>query len=172
MRASPGSGHGSERKLDLGQEVSPLVIAQERFGARSGIFDGSAKLARGPQHETEFDIGTISRSEVAADIMGKDPQPIRRNPEHRGEFVFLADGAAASGVERISLCTRIVMRQRRPRLQRNRGHASDAKVHPDNMSRASEGAIASACITEHGVYKDIVRHLVPDRWSTACERCF
>ena len=64
------------------------------------------------------------------------------------------------------------MRQRRPRLQRYRGHASDAKVHPDNMSGTGESAIAGACITEHGVDKDIVRHLVPDRLSTARERCF
>src|SRR5262249_42567535 len=104
---------GAERQLALSYEVPSLIVAQEGLGPRGGVFDRAAKLAGRPQDEAEFDIGSVSGAKVSADVIGMYPQAVRGYAEHRSQLVFLADGAAASGVEGVALRRRIVTGQRR-----------------------------------------------------------
>src|SRR5262245_48394830 len=84
--------------------------------------------------------------------------------------MLLADGAAAAGVERVSLRLLIVARQSGPRLHRDCGHAADAEVPSDHVAGGGESTIRCDCITEHRAHKDIVWDLIPDWRSLARER--
>ena len=65
---------GVERQLDLGDEVAALIIAQERFRARGGVFHRTAELLRGPQHQAELDEDAVARAEIAADVVREHVQ--------------------------------------------------------------------------------------------------
>jgi hypothetical protein len=84
--------------------------------------------------------------------------------------MLLADGAAAPGIERVSLRSRVVARQSGSRLHRYCGHATDAEIPLDHMGGGGESTIRCDCITEHRAHEDVVRDLVPDWRGPARER--
>ena len=69
--------------------------------------------------------------------------------------MLLADGAAAPGIERVSLRSRVVARQSGSRLHRYCGHAADAEIPLDHMGGGGESTIRCDCITEHRAHEDL-----------------
>src|SRR6516162_3007653 len=116
--ADVGRAHGEkaavsgERQLDLGDEVTSLVVAEERLGAGGGELDRAAELARGPQHQAELDERAVARAEIAADVVGEDAQLLRRDAEHGGKLALLPHRAAAAGMERVAPARCVVFSER------------------------------------------------------------
>src|SRR5262249_11407579 len=151
-----------ERQLDLGDEVASLVVAEERLGPGRGEFDRPAELARGPQYQAELDERAVARAEIAANVVGEDAQPLRRDAEYDGKLALLAHRAAAAGMECVAAAPRIVLAQRGARFKGHPGHAIDVEVHGYDVSGARERLIRRPAIAEPGVDRDVVRHLVPN----------
>ena len=129
---------GVERKLDFGDEIAALIIAQESFRARRGEFHRPAELLRRPQHQAELDEDAVARAEIAADVVREDAQPVGRNAEHRGKLVLLPHRAAGAGIERVAAGRGIVMAERRARFERHAGDAADMEFLFHDMRRARQ----------------------------------
>ena len=153
---------GVERKLDFGDEIAALIIAQERFRARRGEFHRPAELLRCPQHQAELDEDAVARAEIAADIVREDAQPVGRNAEHRGKLVLLPHRAAGAGIERVAAGRGIVMAERRARFERHAGDAADMEFLFHDMRRAGECPVGRLGIAEPRIDEHVVRNFIPD----------
>ena len=150
-----------ERQFDLGHQIAALIIAEKGFRARRGEFHRPADLFRGPQHETEFDEGAVAGAEIAADVGRKHAQVLRRDAEHLNELALLPHRAAGAGIERIAAGRGVVVAERGARLERHAGDAADMKILRHHMRGARERLVGRLDIAEHGLHRDVVRHLVP-----------
>src|SRR5207302_5797864 len=131
----------AKRELDLGDEVPPLVIGEEGFGARGGELDRAPELARSPECEAIFHVYAILGSEVAADVAADDAKVSWLDSEDRSEVFLVTNSAASARVEGVPARARVVGRERRARFDRNRSASCDVKLHLDNVAGFGECAI-------------------------------
>ena len=151
-----------ERKRHAGQEVAPLVVADQRLGARGRVLHRAAELPRRPQHEAVLDVDAVLCAEVAADVERDHAQPVGRKPENLGELAALAKGPAAAGVEDIAPAGGFVDTKRRARLDRHAGHAAHVELARDHVIGAGERGIDRRLFApERGVDANVRGHLVP-----------
>ncbi len=159
-------------ELNRSHQVAALIIAQESFRTRRGEFHRPSKSLRGPQHQTEFDIGPIARAEIAADIGGDHPQPFGRHTDDLDQLVLLPHRAAGAGIKNIAVGLRKVLRDRRARLHRHAGNAADDEFLFDDMRRAGERAIGRLLIAEKSFDGHVVGHFVPYRRRSRLQSVF
>ena len=152
-----------ERQFEFRHQVAALIVADEALRARGGELDRAAELARRPQHQPVFRIDAVAGAEIAADVERQHAQGVGLDAEHAREFAFLAHGAAAAGMQRVAAAGRVVIGDRRARLERNAGDAADVEIHGDDIRRLREGALGRRGIAEIRIDQNIVGHLVPDR---------
>src|SRR5262249_43101752 len=152
----------AQRELDLGDEVAALIVAEERFRTRRRVFHRTAELARRPQRERELDEHTVAGAEIAADVAGQYPYVLRCDTEHGGHLALLPHRAAAAGIERVAAGRRIVVSERRARLERNAGDAVDVEIHRYDVVSAGECLVCRLAITEQRIDRNVVRNFIPD----------
>src|SRR4029077_19290234 len=137
--ADIGRAHGEEaavageRQLDLGDEIAPLIVAEKGLRARRRELDRTAELARGPEHQAEFDEDAVARAEISADVVRQDAELVGCDAEHAGKLALLPHRATAAGMQRVASRLRIVLAERGPRLHRYSGDAVDVKVHGNDV---------------------------------------
>ena len=152
-----------EGKFKFCHQVSALVVADKTFRTRGGVFNRTAELAGGPKHQAKFDIDTIARAKISADIVGQYANSFGVDSKDGGELAFLPHRAAAAGINRVALRGFIVVRHRCTRLHRRSGHPADVKILSDDMGGIRQDSISLRRMPEAGIDQDVVGGLVPDR---------
>ena len=176
--ADVGRAHGEQaavagqRQFDLGNEITSLIVAQERLGSRRGELDRTAELARGPQHEGELDEHSVAGAEIAADVVGQDPHAVERDAEDGRQLAFLPHRTAAAGMQGIASARGVVLAQRRARFEREPGHSVDMKVEGDNVVGTRERLLRRLAIAEKRIDRSVVGHLAPNHRGARPHRVF
>jgi len=152
-----------QRQLDPRHQIASLVVGEKRLRARRGVFDRAADFFGRPQGQAEFDEDPVAGAEIAADVVGQDAQPLRRDAENRRELALLAHRAAAAGMQRVAAGRGVVLGNRGARLERHAGHPADMEVLGDDVIGRRKRLVGRRAIAEPGVDRDVVRHLVPQR---------
>src|SRR6185437_8296173 len=97
-----------ECQFEFRNKIAALIVADKTFRAGCSVLHRAAKLPGRPQHEAKFDIDSISRSEIAADVKRQDANPVRIDAENSRQLTFLSDRPAAAGINRVAIIRLVV----------------------------------------------------------------
>ena len=119
-----------------------------------------------------FHIWAIFGAEIAAGVIGDEPQQVGRDVERGRKLPLVTHDSRPAGREekRVAAGLLVVMGKPRPRLQGHRHYAADMKFHRHHVVGGSKSSISTNAIAKEGVDEDVVGRLVPDCRRAACKR--
>jgi hypothetical protein len=140
VRSGPAQGQEPavrvERQLAADVLVAPVVIAEQRLGARRDPFDRPADAARSPDDDRLFGIDIALHAKAAADIAGDDAdaafgdvQDVMRQGLADAVHVLRA------AVEHVAACAGIIIGNAAARFHCNGGQAVVVERDPSDVVR-------------------------------------
>ncbi len=119
--------------------VAALRPADEFLAPLGDPFDRPPEPPRRPQHQHPFGIEKILHTEPAADVGRGQLDALGGQPEHRlGELIADAVDALSGQQQVEAVGSRVIIADRRPRLDRRRHEAVVDKLDLDDVGRRSE----------------------------------
>ena len=144
--------------------VAALRPADEFLAPLGDPFDRPPEPPRRPQNQHPFGIEKVLHPEPAADIGRGQLDALGRQPEHRlGELVADAVDALSGQQQVESAGARVIIADRRPRLDRRRHEAVVDELDLDDLGRGGERRCDGGPVSPLKPEAEVSRRLVPDR---------
>ncbi len=154
---------GVEGELAEAHVVAAHVVAEERLAALAHPLDGTAELARRPQHQHMLRIERVLGTEAAADVADDDADPVVGQVEHRmGEIMLQPVRHLRHGVERQPSAGGIVEAEGAARFHRRDHDAVVDHLEARHAGRAGKARLGAGPVAAFPDERGVARRQVPD----------